>query len=218
MASKGRLIAIGDIHGCIKKLKNLLGHLSIQSDDTVIFLGDYIGRGPSSKDVISVLIDLKKKNENIICLLGNHENLLLEYVKAPDDILIPYLRQQHIEAFLKSYGESDLSNLHELSFMPEEHIEFLKGLKLYHEEDDYLFVHAGIMPDLPLEKHTAMEFCEVRDVFLESDFDIGKTVVFGHTAFEMPLVTKNKIGIDTGAVYGNTLTAVVLPETRFFHA
>ena len=218
MTSNGRLIAIGDIHGCIKKLENLLKYLSIRNNDRVVFLGDYIGRGPNSKEVISLLIELKEKNDNVIFLLGNHENLLLEYVRSPDDILIPYLRQQHIEAFVKSYGENDLGSLHTLSFMPKEHVEFLKSLQLYYTEQEYLFVHAGIMPGLPLEKHTAMEFCEVRDIFLESDFDIGKTVVFGHTAFEMPLVTKNKIGIDTGAVYGNVLTAVVLPEIRFYHA
>ncbi len=213
-----RIIAIGDIHGCIKKLEVLLSRLAIQKDDTVVFLGDYIGRGPSSKDVIATLVELQKKNDNVICLIGNHENLLLEYVKSPEEILIPYLRQQSIEKFLESYGEKDLSRLDDLSFMPDEHVEFLKNLKLFHEEDDYLFVHAGIMPGLPLEKHTAMEFCEVRDVFLEADINIGKTVVFGHTPFELPLVTKNKIGIDTGAVYGNLLTAVVLPEKRFYHS
>ncbi len=213
----GRIIAVGDIHGCINKLKDLLRRLSIRDTDTVIFLGDYIGRGPSSKDVISTLVELKKRYQRIICLLGNHENLLLEYVRSPDEILIPYLRQQSIEAFLRSYGQKDLSHLHELSFMPKEHVEFLKSLELFHVEQDYIFVHAGIMPGLPLEKHTAMEFCEIRDVFLDSDVEIDKTVVFGHTPFELPLVTKDKIGIDTGAVYGNLLTAVVLPEMKFFH-
>ncbi len=214
----GRIIAVGDIHGCINKLKDLLRRLSIQDADTVIFLGDYIGRGPSSKDVISTLVALKERYQRIICLLGNHENLLLEYVRSPDETLIPYLRQQSIETFLGSYGQQDLSHLHELSFMPEEHVEFLKTLKLFHVEQDYIFVHAGIMPGLPLEKHTAMEFCEIRDLFLDSEVETDKTVVFGHTPFELPLVTKDKIGIDTGAVYGNLLTAVVLPEMKFFHA
>ena len=218
MASAGRLIAVGDIHGCINKLKELLNLLSVRQEDTIIFLGDYIGRGPSSKEVISTLIELRKKNKNVFFLLGNHENLLLEYVRSPDEALIPYLRQQSIEAFLSSYGQEDLSHLHELTFMPEEHVEFLRNLELYHIEQDYIFVHAGIMPGLPLEKHTAMELCEVRDMFLDSRVEIGKTVVFGHTPFELPLVTEDKIGIDTGAVYGNLLTAVVLPEIKFFHA
>ncbi len=218
MASAGRLIAVGDIHGCKNKLKELLDLLSVRQEDTIIFLGDYIGRGPSSKEVISTLIELREKYKKVFCLLGNHENLLLEYVRSPDELLIPYLRQQGIEAFLSSYGQEDLSHLHELTFMPEEHVEFLKNLELYHIEQDYIFVHAGIMPGLPLEKHTAMEFCEVRDMFLDSRVEIGKTVVFGHTPFELPLVAEDKIGIDTGAVYGNLLTAVVLPEMKFFHA
>ncbi len=217
MAS-GRLIAIGDIHGCYKKLRKLLDRISIQKDDTIIFLGDYIGRGPSSKQVIEDILQLKKEHEKVICLLGNHENLLLEYVKSPEEVLLPYLRQQGIEAFLESYGEKDLRHLHDLSFMPKEHYDFLMNLDLYYMDKDYFFVHAGLMPGLAFEKHTAMEFCEVRDAFLEADVEIDKTVVFGHTAFEMPLVTKDKIGIDTGAVYGNLLTAVSLPETRFFHA
>ncbi len=218
MASGGRIIAIGDIHGCIDKLNELLEYLSITNDDTVIFLGDYIGKGQSSKDVISTLIALQKKNKKVVCLLGNHENLLLEYARTGDEMLVPYLRQQGIEAFLSSYGQEDLSQLHELSFMSEEHREFFNSLELYHIEREYLFVHAGIMPGLPLEKHTAGELCEVRDVFLESKVEIDKTVIFGHTPFELPLVAEKKIGIDTGAVYGNLLTAVIVPEIKFFHA
>jgi len=218
MATGGRIIAIGDIHGCINKLQDLLARLEICREDTIIFLGDYIGRGPGSKDVLSTLIGLKGKTRRTVYLLGNHENLLLEYVKSPDENLIPYLRQQSIETFLKSYGEEDLSRLHNLSFMPEEHVKFLESLELYHVENEYLFVHAGIMPGLPLAKHTAMELCEVRDMFLNAKVEIDKTVVFGHTAFELPLVTEDKIGIDTGAVYGNLLTAVILPELKFVHA
>ncbi len=214
-----RIIAIGDIHGCINKLETLLDRLIIQRDDTVVVLGDYIGRGPSSKAVISTLIDLGKRVENMVCLMGNHENLLLEYVRTSEEVLLPYLRQQSIEVFLESYGQKDLSRLNDLfSFMPAEHVEFFNSLKLYYEEGDYFFVHAGLMPGLPFEEQTAMEFCEVRDVFLEAPVEIGKTVVFGHTPFETPLVTEDKIGIDTGAAYGNLLTAVVLPEGRFYHA
>ncbi len=218
MSSQGKIIAIGDIHGCINKLEDLLSRLSIRRADTLIFLGDYIGRGTGSNQVISSLIELRKKHGKVIFLLGNHENLLLEYVRSPDEVLIPYLRQQSIEDFLQSYGEEDLSHLHDLSFMPEEHRQFLKTLELYYMQGDYLFVHAGIMPGLPLGKHTAVELCEVRDVFLDSRVEIGKTVVFGHTAFELPLVAEDKIGIDTGAVYGNLLTAVILPEMQFIHA
>jgi len=219
MKSQRRIIAVGDIHGCMSKLERLLDRLPIHQEDTLVFLGDYIGRGPSSRQVLERLIQLGNEHPNTVCLLGNHENLLLEYVKSQDDMLIPYLRQQHIETFLASYGQENISRLHRPdSFMPKEHWEFLKRLKLYHIEDDYLFVHAGIIPGLALEKHTVAELCEVRDIFLESEIDMGKTVVFGHTTFEMPFVANNKIGIDTGAAYGHLLTAVLLPEKRFIHA
>ncbi len=213
-----RLIAIGDIHGCSDKLTLLLESLSLQKDDRLIFLGDYINRGVDSRGVIEIIVNLKKSGHDVICLMGNHEKLLIDYSKHPHESLIPYLRQMGIDFTLESYGEKNLNHIPDLSFLPMEHASFLRELKLYHKEDKYLFVHAGIRPDRPLEAQTPSDLCEIRDLFIESEKDSGYIIVFGHTPFELPLVTKNKIGIDTGAVYGHLLTALILPDMKFIHA
>ena len=213
-----RTIAIGDIHGASDKLSTLLERLSPGKEDRLIFIGDYIDRGANSKGVIEQIIELKRRGYDVIALLGNHEKLLLDYAENPDEGLVPYLRQHGIEQTLESYGEKDLSQIPDLSFMPVEHRKFLRNLKTYHLEEKYLFVHAGIRPDRPIQEQTPSDFCEIRDVFLKAQDDFGHIVVFGHTPFEFPLVTKNKIGIDTGAVYGHLLTALILPEMEFIHA
>ena len=82
--------------------------------------------------------------------------------------------------------------------------------------DDYIFVHAGLRKKVPLESQKKIDLLWMRDEFISTDFDFGKRVIFGHTPFKEPLVQKNKIGIDTGAVYGNRLTCVQLPEIEFY--
>ncbi len=217
-SANGRIFAIGDIHGCAQKLDQLLSRLPFTSKDLLIFLGDYINRGPDSKGVLERLIRLERSGQQTVFLLGNHENLLLEYYRSPDENLIRYLRQNGIEQTLESYGARDLSHLYDMGFMPEEHRRFLERLELYHETDDYIFVHAGIVPGRALTEQGAQELCEIRDIFIEDGSDYGKRVIFGHTPFELPLVARNKIGIDTGAAYGNLLTAVQLPDEIFYHA
>ena len=111
-----------------------------------------------------------------------------------------------------------MSQLADLSFLPAAHRDFLFSLLPFYETDDYVFVHAGINPDLPLSGQSLADLCEIREPFLRGRLHLGKTVVFGHTPFATPYVAAGKIGIDTGAVYGNLLTAVQLPARRFYHA
>ncbi len=94
--------------------------------------------------------------------------------------------------------------------MPQEHLDFLKNLEPFWENDSYIFVHAGLEPNLPVAQNDISTLCEARDIFFSVDHDFGKKVIFGHTAFSLPLVTSTKIGIDTGAVFGNLLTAIEL--------
>jgi serine/threonine protein phosphatase 1 len=123
-----------------------------------------------------------------------------------------------IDATLKSYGVHTAFSLQSLDFLPAPHLEFLKSLRLYWETGEYIFVHAGLDPNLALGAQDATSFCEVRDSFISGNFNLGKRVIFGHTEFELPLVTARMIGIDTGAVHGNLLTAVELPGATFHHA
>ncbi len=96
------------------------------------------------------------------------------------------------------------------------HEQFFETLKLYYETDDYIFVHGGLRPGLPLSAQKEEDLLWIRNEFILSEFDFGRRVIFGHTPVRTPLVLPNKIGIDTGAVYGNKLTCVLLPEEKFF--
>ncbi|UQZ89326.1 serine/threonine protein phosphatase [Deltaproteobacteria bacterium Smac51] len=203
-----RIIAVGDIHGCYSKLKKMLGRLqwSPDSGDLLIFLGDYIDRGPQSYDVVETLIELSA-SPRVICLMGNHERMFLDFISGQT---LPSLYANGIAATVRDYCSGD----HEMS---ETHLTFLRNLKLYHETEHHIFVHAGLAPGRPLAEQTPHDMLWIREKFLQSDHDFGKTIVFGHTPFREPVVSPGRIGLDTGAVYGGSLTAVILPEERFIY-
>lgn len=218
-SSHRKIFAVGDIHGCRQKLESLLGQLPYDRErDLLIFLGDYINRGPESRQVLDLLCDLRRGGGHLVPLMGNHEYLLLAYQQSADPALIPLLRKLQIETTLASYGLKDLRRLHRLDGLPEEHRQFLAGLRHSYETESHIFVHAGLYPGLPLAQQDPSALMEIRDVFLTSSHDFGKVVVFGHNTFQTPLVTTTKIGIDTGAVHGNMLTALELPAMVFHHA
>jgi serine/threonine protein phosphatase 1 len=215
----GKIFAIGDIHGVYSKLRDLLARLPYKPGrDRLVFLGDYLDRGPDSAKVLDLLCELKSYDPDIIALLGNHEYLLLEYYRSGDPILLPYLRAMGLDATLNSYGPRSGFNLQTLNFLPEEHLSFLQNLLPYWESSHYIYVHAGLEPGIPLAENDLTTLCEARDSFITRDHDFGKKVIFGHTPFELPLVTPTKIGIDTGAMYANLLTAIQLPDEIFFHS
>lgn len=219
LPSYRKIFAVGDIHGCLQKLESLLARLPYDRErDLFIFLGDYIDRGPASREVIDLLCDLRRGGGHLVTLMGNHEYLLLEYQESCDPALIPLLRKLQIETTLASYGLKDLSRLHRLAGLPEEHRQFLTGLRTSYETDTHIFVHAGLYPGLPLAEQEPSALMEIRDVFLNSTHDFGKVVVFGHNTFQTPFLSRTRIGIDTGAVDGNMLTALELPAMVFHHA
>lgn len=214
-----KIFAIGDIHGCYGRLVRLLEKLPFDRErDLLVFLGDYINRGSESKEVISHLCTLKKNGINLVPIMGNHEYLLMEYQKSADPAMIPMLRQLQIDLTMKSYGLIDMGRLKHLEGLPEEHRQFFADLSAKYISNSHVFVHAGLYPGIPIEKQDFESLYEMRGVFLESEYDFGKVVVFGHTSFRTPLVTSTKIGIDTGAVYDNMLTALELPAMVFHHA
>ena len=212
MEDMQRIFAVGDIHGCSEKLYALMDKIPLnQEQDQLLFIGDYIDRGPGSIEVLDYLIDLKKHLPGIIFLKGNHEDMLQNYLDGNDRFT--YLLnsgQQTLDAYLNKQNAADDYPV------PSAHLEFLRELHLYYQTDDYIFVHAGMRDKVPLESQKEIDLLWIRDEFIYSDYDFGKRVVFGHTPFKEPLVQTNKIGIDTGAVYGNRLTCVQLPEMKFF--
>ena len=210
----GKIFAIGDIHGSIDRLQDLMQKIPIDfANDTLLFIGDYIDRGPGSVEVVEYLMDLKKRVPEIILLKGNHEDMLEKYLDGTDRFT--YLLnggQNTLDSYLSKTHRSD-------SFpIPAEHIDFFKSLRLYYETEAYIFVHAGLRPKIPLASQKTEDLLWIRDKFIYSKYNFGKPVVFGHTPLEKPLVEPNKIGIDTGAVYGNALTCVQLPDVLFFAA
>lgn len=207
-----KIFAIGDIHGCFSKLEALLEKIPIRlGQDLLVFIGDYIDRGPHSYEVIEYLLDLQNRFDNIVFIKGNHEDMLANYLNGTDRFT--YLLnggQQTLDGYLSRQQASVLPPI------PQHHLDFFNSLVLYHQTPAYVFVHAGLREKIPLDKQKPMDMLWIREQFIYSEFDFGKCVVFGHTPFSEPLVEPNKIGIDTGAVYGNKLTCVQLPETKFF--
>ena len=210
----GKIFAIGDIHGSFDKLQDLMQKIPIDfENDTLVFIGDYIDRGPGSVEVVDYLLTLKRQVPGIIFLKGNHEDMLEKYLDGTDRFT--YLLnggQNTLDSYLSKTNRSD-------SFpIPADHMDFFKSLKLYYETGSYIFVHAGLRPKINLESQKTEDLLWIRDKFIYSRYNFGKPVVFGHTPLEKPLVESNKIGIDTGAVYGNALTCVQLPEIQFYTA
>ena len=211
----GSLYAIGDIHGCIDRLRALLGKIDVDpARDRLVFLGDYIDRGTSSYEVVDDLMQLGRQMPNTVFLKGNHEEMFAQYLAGKDRELFLMNGGQ---ATIESYRRHKSPYYHE-HLVPETHVRFFESLRLYYQTDDYIFVHAGLREALPIEAQLSEDLLWIRDEFIASDHDFGKRVIFGHTPFSNPLVKGNKIGIDTGAVYGNRLTCVKLPEMVFFHA
>jgi serine/threonine protein phosphatase 1 len=212
-----KIFAIGDIHGCLEKLEELMTKFDIDKEkDVLVFIGDYIDRGKSSKEVVDYVISLQGTYNHVVCLLGNHEQMFMQYLEGLDEEL--YLGNGGVST-LSSYEIFLSDNVEKRrEKIPEAHWRFYESLLPYYATDKYIFVHAGIRPGLPIEEQTLDDLLWIRYEFIENEKDFGKTVVFGHTPLMSPLIEKNKIGIDTGAVYGGKLTCVELPDIKIYRS
>jgi len=210
-----KIFAIGDIHGCLDKLRRLIQDMAADpANDTLVFIGDYIDRSGGGRDIVDYVLGLKKNYQKVICLCGNHESMLIRYLEGLDENM--YL-QNGGTMTLNAYGISRTDALRERKAkIPMNHLRFFESLLPYYETDQFIFVHAGLLPGIPLAGQAAHDLQWIRQEFIDSDYDFGKRIVFGHTHFRAPLVTANKIGIDTGAVYGGRLTCVELPTLKFY--
>lgn len=190
MRNLKRLLAVGDIHGCLEKLVTLMAKVAPNEYDTIVFLGDYINRGPDSKGVIDFLLDLKI-NVPSIFLLGNHEKMLLDNLSSPN---LSFMVNGG-DKTLESYNSRDVRDI------PSPHLTFFSELYPYYETDDFIFVHAGLKPGYSLKDQSINDLVWIRDEFLYSEYDWGKTIVYGHTINRLPVLLNNRIGLDTGCVY-----------------
>ncbi len=230
-----RTFAIGDIHGHTSKLRKLLGKLRERAEpgDSIVFVGDYIDRGPDSRGVIDIVLELRqgKWEGPVVSLKGNHEVLMIDSLSRKPLMEEDWLRNGGWDT-MSSYT-SGAPNRRWTAFVPPSHLEFLEGLQNWHEDEHALYVHAGIPPGVPVAEAREEDLLWIREPFLESDYQWEKVVVFGHTpqydkpaglVIDLdkmpwrPLDRPEKIGIDTGAAYGGPLSAVMLPEREFFSA
>jgi serine/threonine protein phosphatase 1 len=215
----GRYV-IGDIHGCASELIRLVDSLPLAQGDSVVFLGDYIDRGPDSREVVSYLLSLQADLGAVqfVFLKGNHEDMLLSYLG---------LGGQHGDMFLPNGGKATLTSYEidqdrltredMLAAIPPSHLNFFRGLNSYHLMDKFLCVHAGINPQKSWAEQTDAELLWIRNTFIYCAHSLPQTVLFGHTPqptvfYDLPF----KVGLDTGLVYGNMLTCLEVDEKVLF--
>jgi serine/threonine protein phosphatase 1 len=213
------LIAVGDIHGNVWKLRDLLTRLHelpLQEDDRLVFLGDYVDRGAEVPLTLDLLIQLKSQRPNTVFLRGNHDQAMMDVRDVVDPERETKLGYQHVSWWFQYGGRETMAGYGGGSEwyqnVPPEHWEFLQATELEHREGGYIFVHAGLLPPGKRWFDPEDPRMWIRELFLESDADFGGIVVFGHTPTRdgNPIVHANKIGIDTGAAFGGPLTAALL--------
>lgn len=211
-----RVYAVGDTHGCADQLDAI--HARIAEDAAaapeperlIVYLGDYVDRGPDSRGVIERVL-ARPIDAAAVYLRGNHEAMMLDVLDRPTDeaALALWLRNGGV-ATLSSYGLSGEDPPETWAGrLPQAHLAFLHGLAHSHRAGGYLFAHAGIRPGVALDAQDADDLIWIREPFLCSDADHGVVVVHGHTPRSAPVIRSNRIGLDTGAVYGGKLTAAV---------
>lgn len=223
-ADPAAIYAIGDVHGCLGLLKRLEEQISedaksLGGDRWIIMLGDVIDRGDQSAQVIDHLLSPPPAGLKRLCLMGNHEAMMLAFVQRPSPNAI-WLENGGRETLL-SYGVPIEALMHDRlggrqarqivgTYIPNDHLDFLTALPLLIETPSAIFVHAGLDPDTPLEEQREVDLINYRDDYASGFERFGKPVVHGHSIREEPLVSPGRIAIDTGAFFSGRLTAVRL--------
>jgi len=218
-----RVYSIGDIHGRLDLLRELHGmiHADASGYDgalSLVYLGDYIDRGPQSREVIDELLDAPLTGFDNVYLVGNHEETLLDFLRHPK-AAAGWLNWGGLET-LASYGvnlprgisKPDMEEIRARfqNVLPQRHLDFYQGMQFMHRSGDYLFVHAGIRPGKPLGDQSNEDLLWIRQDFIESNQQHEHVVVHGHTISEEVEFRHNRIGIDTGAYCTGVLTCLVL--------
>jgi serine/threonine protein phosphatase 1 len=205
---------VGDIHGCLAEVRYLVEQLPLERGDRLVFLGDYIDRGPDSMGVVSYLLELREQGKiDAVFLKGNHEDMFLDYLGFPGNHGDVFLNNGG-HATLASYGISASNGAAAIAGqLPQAHLAFYQNLETFCVVKPYLCVHAGIQPLKRLEEQTAAEMFWIRGEFIRNPHKLPFTVLFGHTPqkealFDLPF----KIGLDTGLVYGNKLSCLAVEE------
>ena len=223
-----RVYAVGDVHGradllarLIEDIRSDLSKGSFEGRPILIFLGDYVDRGFQSREVIDVLLSEVLSPFETYFLKGNHEAAMLQFLTDPSigprwaefggaETLVSYgVRPPRTRTSLEDWGRAS----EELqAVLPPEHLHFLSNLDLSVRIGDYVFVHAGVRPGVPLDQQSEYDMLWIRDEFLTDRKPLGAVIVHGHTPTSAPHRDSRRVGIDTGAYLSGKLTAA-----RFEH-
>lgn len=219
-----RVYAVGDVHGRLDLLAALAEAIEAEIDEAerdgtevhIVLLGDLVDRGPDSSGVID-FAKAWRKRRNVRILIGNHEEMFFDSFESKD-VLRHFLRHGGRETLMsygmarKEFGKMSLEEIQKkmAEVVPLKHRKFISKFEDMVKFGDYLFVHAGISPGVPLEEQKKRALRWIREPFLSHDEPHGFVVVHGHTITSEPEETSNRIGIDTGAYASGRLTALVL--------
>lgn len=234
-STDGRLVyAVGDVHGrhdllapLIRMITRDATDLSPSQQPILVFLGDYVDRGPGSRDVVDAILALRDAPAfEVRTLKGNHEEALLRFLEEP--AFGSTWAEHGGSATLASYGVQPPATRTDpeawararedfAATLPAAHLDFYRSLDLISHVGDYAFVHAGVRPGVALEHQAERDLLWIRGEFLQAAGPFGKVIVHGHTPMEEPQVTRHRLGLDTGAYATGVLTAVRLDgETQRF--
>ncbi|KQT69591.1 hypothetical protein ASG54_05655 [Aureimonas sp. Leaf460] len=225
-----RIYAVGDIHGCVDKLRALEAAIiadcvGFTGSRLIVYLGDYIDRGADSAAVIDHLLSEPPKGFSRICLCGNHEEVFVDLLDGRistsewlqlggDDTLLSY--GFDIQYMSRHRRLSEVELVAEIvATIPEAHQAFLRGLPASFATLEQIFVHAGLRPGRSLADQAERDLLWIRKAFLEAVApEFGRLVVHGHTPAEKPFVSDIRVNVDTGAYLGGPLTAVRIEQGR----
>jgi len=228
-----QVFAVGDIHGCKNLLDNIhnkIIKISQKKDGKklIVYLGDYIDRGPDVKGTIQALIDFQPKNFTKVFLLGNHEQMLLEFIAESRNSPYVWISNGGLETFT-SYGQQLANYIDDsmhlsfnkkirnkfIEYIPKLHMKFFNSLRLNYIWKDYLFVHAGINPDIPLDKQEKETMIWTREKhFFQPTMKFSKIVVHGHTPKEKVEHYPYRINLDTGSFYSGKLSCLIIEDQQ----
>jgi serine/threonine protein phosphatase 1 len=218
-----RIYAVGDVHGRADLVQRLLGQIEADAaqhpdkDRRLVLLGDYVDRGPQSREVLELLSTFEGSGLSACFLMGNHEQAMLGFLADPV-AMAQWFEYGGLET-LASYGIAaparEVDDLLETAAalraaLPAHQLAFLEGLELSRRFGDYLFVHAGIRPEVPLEAQEPRDLMWIRETFLSYDKPHPLMVVHGHHVTDGVDARANRIGVDTGAYATGCLSCLVL--------
>lgn len=213
-----RIYAIGDPHGCAARLAALHARIAAHAEAdpaervVLVHLGDYVDRGPDSAGVLDLLRRPPVPGAAMVNLAGNHEQMMLAALDPQAEAeVIGFWLDNGGGATLESYG-ADPRDLRSWEAVPQRDLDFLGRLRPSFAAGGYFFAHAGVRPEVPLDRQDPMDLAWIREPFLSWRGGLGAVVVHGHTPSRGPEVLAHRIGLDTGAVFGGPLTCAVLEE------